>query len=73
MDRYTRKEIVRDFAEVVNKHSLENLCNTPDFILGEYLFQCLMNYNDAVVSRNNWYAGSDGSVINPMEPKTRDY
>jgi hypothetical protein len=48
-------ENVRKFREelehLINKYSLENGSNTPDFVLAEYLTQCLLNYNNAVMTR----------------------
>lgn len=36
--------IKRDFRDIINKHSRENLSNTPDFLLAEFLLNCLKNY-----------------------------
>lgn len=69
-----RLSIIKDFAEVINRHSLENGSNTPDFILAEYLVNCLESYNYAVLNRNDWYYRNDFNasnyVINPMEPNS---
>jgi hypothetical protein len=46
-----REEVVREFAKVINRHSLEYLSNTPDYILAEYLLACLERFSDAVESR----------------------
>jgi hypothetical protein len=50
-----REEVVRDLAGVINKYSLENDNNTPDFILAEYLLGCLDNFTRASVNREEWY------------------
>lgn len=50
-----REEIVKAFAEIINKHSLENDSNTPDFILAEYLWDCLMSANILIGARSVWY------------------
>ena len=34
-----------DLRDVLNKHSVENLTDTPDWILAEYLFNCLQAYH----------------------------
>lgn len=34
----------RDFATLLNSYSRENISNTPDYILAEYLFNCLTAY-----------------------------
>lgn len=50
-----RTQLVRDFAEVINKNSLENESDTPDFILAEYLVACLTAFNNAANARRTWY------------------
>ena len=42
---------MREFAEVINRNSLEGESNTPDFVLAKYLFDCLIAYNQALVTR----------------------
>lgn len=42
----------------INKHSKENDSNTPDFILAEYLLQCLDAFNKTSVAREKWYGKS---------------
>lgn len=46
-----RKEI----AEVINRNSAEHWSDTPDFILAEYLGDCLNAYDKAVNAREKWY------------------
>lgn len=53
-----------ELEQLINKHSMENWSNTPDFILAEYLRACLNAFNNAVVSRSDWYAPRDKSVRN---------
>lgn len=50
-----REGIIRDFAEILNKYSLKNDSNTPDFILAEYLFDCLMAANILICGRSVWF------------------
>jgi hypothetical protein len=50
-----KPEIIAKFAQVINSHSLENDSNTPDFILAEYLFDCLLSAQLAIVKRCVWY------------------
>jgi hypothetical protein len=51
-------EITKEFADIINRHSLENGSNTPDFVLAEYLFDCLMAFNKGSRSREVWYGKS---------------
>ncbi len=30
-----------ELAQLINRHSMENRSDTPDFILADYLFRCL--------------------------------
>jgi hypothetical protein len=40
-------ELIRDLAAVLNRHSRENYSNTPDFVLAEYLVNCLRSFETA--------------------------
>lgn len=45
----------RELAALINKYSREGESNTPDFILAEYLINCLKAYESAANSRDAWY------------------
>jgi len=40
---------------LINQNSLENGSNTPDFILAEYLENCLKAFDYAILQRTSWY------------------
>lgn len=44
-----------ELTSLVNKHSMENGSNTPDFILAQYILDCLYAYNKATRHRDRWY------------------
>lgn len=46
---------LEELTALINKHSLENGSNTPDFILADYLIHCLAVFNGAVKERSRWY------------------
>ena len=48
-------EFVADLTSVLNRHSIENLSNTTDFILAEYLCKCLEAWHTGVERRESWY------------------
>ena len=48
------KEFKKDLVTIINKHSMESQSNTPDFILAEYLVNCLYAYNKAVSNKVHW-------------------
>ena len=42
-------------ARVLNQHSAENVSNTPDYILGQFLDACLSAFDAATQQRETWY------------------
>lgn len=40
---------------LINRYSIENQSNTPDFILAQYLLSCLTAFAVAVQHREMWY------------------
>lgn len=49
------KTFRQDLEEVINKHSMENGSNTPDFMLAEYLTDCLRAFDKVMKRRDLWY------------------
>lgn len=59
-------EFEHHLTALINRYSLENETNLPDFILADYLVRCLESLRRTVQWGHNWY---DGSVWkNPMGP-----
>ena len=52
-------EFEEELSDLLNKHSKENLCNTPDFILARYLCDCLTAFKSAVNHRTNWWGTNE--------------
>jgi hypothetical protein len=50
------KGFVDELTHLINKYSFENGSNTPDFILAQYLTNCLFHWNEAVELRDKWYS-----------------
>lgn len=44
-----------EIQHAINRTSAENGSNTPDFILAEFLTDCLASYDKAVKAREKWY------------------
>ena len=42
----------KDLMAVLNKHSQDNACDTPDFILVKFLVGCLSAYQKSVETRD---------------------
>lgn len=58
-----------DFQEelraLINKHSLEQDSNTPDFVLASYLVDCLRVWNVAVGDRYKYYQNHEVPHVRP--------
>lgn len=60
-----------DLTDVLNRHSQENVSNTPDFILAQYLLGCLSAWSIAVERRQAWYGRSQapGALMQDEDTK----
>jgi len=38
-----------DLQDLLNRHCMENESNTPDYILADYLIECLRTLNDKLM------------------------
>jgi hypothetical protein len=45
----------QELRRLINRMSMENESNTPDFILAEYMNACLAAYTFATRRREQWY------------------
>lgn len=64
-----RYESLRSMVEqAINNVSAENGSNTPDFILAEYLLDCLAAFDKASRARERWYGRVDKPCSTPEEP-----
>jgi hypothetical protein len=50
----------QELAEVINRHSMEGNSDTPDFVLADFLGDCLAGFEYAVRQRNRWYGRKEG-------------
>lgn len=46
----------KELTELINRHSIENDSDTPDFILASYLINCLNAYAETVKKRDKWFS-----------------
>ena len=51
----SQSEFENELTSLLNRYSMENGSNTPDFILAEYLKNCLLAFNSASNRRETWY------------------
>jgi hypothetical protein len=45
----------KELKHLINRYSKENGSDTPDFILAEYLNDCLESFNKTISKREEWY------------------
>lgn len=60
-------EFQKELTALINKHSIDNHSNTPDFVLAEYMIDALMAYRSAKSRADNLklggpFATSGGSI-----------
>ena len=46
--------IHEEFRAAINKHSRERFSGTPDFIIADYLINCLRSYENATQKSRAW-------------------
>lgn len=51
-----------ELAALLNKHSAENGSDTPDFVLAQFLLNCLHAFDVAVADRTRWYGKEGGDA-----------
>ena len=62
--------------QLINSESMENGCDTPDYILAAYMRGCLENFNRTVIERERWYgreAGGGAGIDCKPPHETRNY
>lgn len=53
-------ELETGISVLLNEHSKENASDTPDFILAQFLTDCLEAWNIGVTRREMWYGRKVG-------------
>lgn len=60
-------EFRRELEKLINRESMENGSNTPDFILATYLKRCLDTFDFAVNAREHWFGRLPEVKATPLE------
>lgn len=63
----------KELETLINSNSMENGSDTPDFILAEYLTDCLATFDKTITEREKWYGRKDyqaGPVVNEAPPES---
>ena len=45
----------KELKTLINKHSMENGSDTPDFVLARFIENSMHAFDSAVTSREEWY------------------
>lgn len=45
----------KELEALINRHSMENGSNTPDFMLADYLDSCLETFDRILRAREKWH------------------
>ena len=61
-------EFERELANLINRYSLENDSDTPDFMLAAYLRSCLEVVAGFIRQREKWYGRRVKSDTEPLPP-----
>lgn len=59
-------EFKKELESLINRYCRENGSNTPDFILAEYLNDCLEVWNEHVNRREKWYGREPQLIGEPV-------
>lgn len=57
----TEPTFFQELEALINRHSKENASNTPDFILAEFMEQCLLLFDQATNARSVWFGLRHGA------------
>ena len=63
------KTFREELTELVNKHSLENESDTPDFVLAQFIIDSLFAFDQSTKMREKWYGrGKDTEGTGEPDP-----
>jgi hypothetical protein len=61
----------KELESLINRHSLENDTNTPDFVLAQFLVVCLAAFREGINRRETWH-GREPATGPPRKPVPAD-
>ena len=62
-----KEEFRKELEQLINRHSMENGSDTPDYILAEYMADCLAAF-DRATQRRDQHMSAD--MPEPAQPET---
>lgn len=54
----------KELEVLINKYSMENNSDTPDFIQAEFIEGCLKSWDKSVKMRDKWYSFDPWAKVN---------
>jgi len=60
-----------ELEHIINKYSQENVSNTPDYILANFILGCMKAFDQAVKDRDKWY--HNGEIMCPGKPRSHKF
>jgi len=58
------KTFEQELQELINRYSKESGSDTPDFMLAEYLYDCLIVFGKTMKARDKWYGKEKFTGLN---------
>ena len=55
MEKIKSEEFAKELSSLLNKHSVDNACGTPDFILADFGVECLEAAEKMMKRREEWF------------------
>lgn len=62
-------DLKQELTSLLNRYSLENGSDTPDFILAQYLLRCLETFNHTIRAREQWHGRELGPAEHACVPR----
>lgn len=56
----------KELQSLLNRFSMENGSNTPDYVLAQFLSNCLNAWNQGIKERESWFGRDFGDC--PQDP-----
>jgi hypothetical protein len=63
----SKSQFRTELETLINCQSMENGSDTPDFILADYLTDCLESFDKALQAREKWYGRGPQAVSEPPQ------
>jgi len=71
-EQFIEKTFEQELTSLINRHSIENLCGIPDFILAEMITGFIKSMNDPLMKTLKWY-GFDLEKHSTIKEKDHEF